>query len=558
MFQKIPYAAPPIGDLRFQPPVPPNKWEGTLNATYLDAICYQISTDLPEETEDCLYVNVYTPELPSEDNNVAIPVLLYIYGGGFYEGHAMQYRRGPEYLIDHDVVIVTFNYRLGPLGFLSTEDTVVPGNNGLKDQQLAIKWVHENIQLFGGDPEKITIVGESAGGASVSHHLLNKNSEGLFRAAIMESGTAINPWSLQRNAKQNAFSFGAVLNSTFSSVNDSQLLLEYLLTVSAKDLDDASVLVSGWAPVIEIEHDEAFVTEKMYGLIRSGNFVKVPILMGINSEESLSGAGDLDALETLSEYYDNNLQALVPDDIIMLMSDQDQISFGSSVKSIYCGSGNFVDDLAAEVRIGPNSDKESEDCLYLNVYTPQLPSKTSNASLPVMVYFHGGGFIIGDSTHQSYGPEFLVSKDVVVVTLNYRLGVFGFLSTQDSVAVGNNGLKDQLYALQWVYQNINLFGGDRDKITIFGQSAGAASVGYHLISKKSRGLYRAAIMESSTAISPFGYQRNARYYGFKLGSYVNSTITEANSSEELLEVLLKASASDIDDAAEKIAQEVST
>jgi carboxylesterase type B len=355
MFQKIPYAAPPIGDLRFQPPVPPNKWEGTLNATYLDAICYQISTDLPEETEDCLYVNVYTPELPSEDNNVAIPVLLYIYGGGFYEGHAMQYRRGPEYLIVHDVVIVTFNYRLGPLGFLSTEDTVVPGNNGLKDQQLAIKWVHENIQLFGGDPEKITIVGESAGGASVSHHLLNKNSEGLFRAAIMESGTAINPWSLQRNARQNALSFGAVLNSTLSSVNDSQLLLEYLLTVPAKDLDDASVLVSGWAPVIEIEHDEAFITEKMYGLIRSGNFVKVPILMGINSEESLSGAGDLDALETLSEYYDNNLQALVPDDIIMLMSDQDQISFGSSVKFIYCGSGNFVDNVAAEVRFSSDT-----------------------------------------------------------------------------------------------------------------------------------------------------------------------------------------------------------
>jgi hypothetical protein len=137
----------------------------------------------------------------------------------------------------------------------------------------------------------------------------------------------------------------------------------------------------------------------MYGLIRSGNFVKVPILMGINSEESLSGAGgwilntfrneilsttsiflDLDALETLSEYYDNNLQALVPDDIIMLMSDQDQISFGSSVKFIYCGSGNFVDNVAAEVRVAKVYSSEDRHCIcFLSfLVTPLSPELSSN------------------------------------------------------------------------------------------------------------------------------------------------------------------------------------
>lgn len=173
-----------------------------------------------------------------------------------------------------------------------------------------------------------------------------------------------------------------------------------------------------------------------------------------------------------------------------------------------------------------------------------------------MVFIHGGGFIIGNSKYSSYGPEFLLDHDVIVVTLNYRLGVFGFLSTQDRIQPGNNGLKDQLLALKWVNGNIHLFGGNSSRVTIFGQSAGAASVGYHLISGKSHGLYQAAILESSSVLNPFGYQRNAKYYADKVASFINPKIGDNPTSEEIFEVMLHASAEEIDKAADQVAAEV--
>ncbi|XP_044258533.1 esterase FE4-like [Tribolium madens] len=395
-FQKIPYAAPPVGNLRFKAPIPPNKWEGILNCTYLDKICYQDTTNLPEESEDCLYINVYTPELPDENKNVSIPVLLYIYGGGFVEGHAMQYRRGPEYLIDHDVVIITFNYRLGALGFLSTGDTIIPGNNGLKDQQLAIKWVHDNIHLFGGDPTRVTLVGESAGGASVSHHILNEKSEGLFRGAIMESGTAINPWSLQRNPRQKAFEYGAIFNSSFNEIDDSEVLRDFLLNISAEDLDKVSLKQSEWAPVIEVEHEDAFITKKMYGLMRTGNFVKVPVLMGINSEEALSEAGDLDSLKSKCEMYDNYVDRLVPEDMSIILNNKTIVNIGQTIKQIYCGDKNFVDDMSAAVRF--SSD---------NSYTRAIIRCAEMMSQLTDVYFYQFSYdgIMGNVTISIEGAE---------------------------------------------------------------------------------------------------------------------------------------------------------
>ncbi|KAJ8973198.1 hypothetical protein NQ317_014625, partial [Molorchus minor] len=164
----------------------------------------------------------------------------------------------------------------GHSGFLSTEDEVIPGNNGLKDQLSALEWVQENIYLFGGDPSKVTIVGQSAGSASVSYHLLSEKSKGMFRAAIMESGTVLTPWSYQRFARSIAYQTAAALDSTFTEDKSSQELLELLLNVSAKELQSVAADVkvptkhinSGFifAPVIEAGND-AFVTDYSYELL---------------------------------------------------------------------------------------------------------------------------------------------------------------------------------------------------------------------------------------------------------------------------------------------------
>lgn len=123
--------------------------------------------------EDCLHVNVYTPRV---DPKARFNVIIFIHGGAFMFNHGTSY--GPKIIMDRDIVYVTFNYRLGPLGFLSTEDEVVPGNNGIRDQILALKWVKDNIAYFGGNPESITITGMSAGGASVHMHYLSPLSKG--------------------------------------------------------------------------------------------------------------------------------------------------------------------------------------------------------------------------------------------------------------------------------------------------------------------------------------------------------------------------------------------
>lgn len=142
------------------------------------------------------------------------------------------------------------------------------------------------------------------------------------------------------------------------------------------------------------------------------------------------------------------------------------------------------------------STSGSEDCLYLNVYTPSI---LPLILLPVMIFIHGGSFKSGSGNEEIYGPDFLVKNEVILVTINYRLGVFGFLSLQSKNIPGNAGMKDQVAALKWVKSNIENFGGDPNNITIFGESAGAASVSFHLISPLTKGLFKRAIIQSGSA-----------------------------------------------------------
>ena len=198
-FAGIPFAAPPVGDLRWRPPQPAAAWEGSRDATEFSASCWQPlsppgsfydSGDI-ERSEDCLYLNVWTG---AEHAEAALPVMVWIHGGGLQTGSGSTLLYDGESLANRGVVLVTINYRLGPMGFLahaelSAEDEAgVSGNHGILDQVAALKWVQANIAAFGGDPGRVTIFGESAGSWSVNYLTATPLAAGLFHRAIGHSG----------------------------------------------------------------------------------------------------------------------------------------------------------------------------------------------------------------------------------------------------------------------------------------------------------------------------------------------------------------------------------
>lgn len=188
-------------------------------ARNLRAACWQLeripfpSGSLIQGDEDCLYLNVYVPKVMKMKR---LPVLVWIHGGGFQYGANKPDEE--SFLMDYPVILVTFNYRVGLIGFLSTEDEVVPGNMGLKDQSLALKWIYENIKYFGGDFNRITLYGLSAGAASVHYHYLSPMSAGLFQNGISFSGTIFDPWAQMTNARSKAMTVGKLMNCTTNNV----------------------------------------------------------------------------------------------------------------------------------------------------------------------------------------------------------------------------------------------------------------------------------------------------------------------------------------------------
>ncbi|XP_014235995.1 venom carboxylesterase-6-like [Trichogramma pretiosum] len=297
-FRGIPYALPPLGDLRFEPPKPAVGWNGVRSAKDDAEICTQRNIYTHQEeivgVEDCLYLNVYTPRLPgkNKENYGAFPAMIWFHGGGWVTGAGHSDFYGPKFLLDHDVVLVTVNYRLGPLGFLSTEDLVTPGNQGMKDQAQAIRWVHENIASFGGDPNRVTLFGESAGGVAVHYHMISPLSKGLFQRGISQSGTALCPWALTRPglAKNKAQRVAELLKCP---KDDTIKLIECLKTKSAVDIigTDREFQVFDYCPmipfrpVIEPDHPGAFLKEDPAISLKNGNLADINWMTGVTSHE---------------------------------------------------------------------------------------------------------------------------------------------------------------------------------------------------------------------------------------------------------------------------------
>ncbi|ODM91452.1 Venom carboxylesterase-6 [Orchesella cincta] len=263
-FKGVPYADYPG---RFQVATKFAKWDGIRSAKELGSYCAQI--DLLDTSgafygkEQCLFLNIYTPTTKKDAN---LPTIFWIHGGAFAAGSGDDFEG--KYFVDEGVIVVSINYRLGPLGFLSFGDDEVPGNIGLKDQLLALKWVKKNINSFGGDPNKVTLAGHSAGGASVHFQILSPQSKDLFRAAISQSGTATAFWATQTNPRDNAIKLASALNCPLPETRSSSTkdTVACLKSKSDMELVAAQVKLKEWyvypivlfAPVIEPEDQTVF------------------------------------------------------------------------------------------------------------------------------------------------------------------------------------------------------------------------------------------------------------------------------------------------------------
>ncbi len=285
VFRGIPYAKPPVDNLRFAPPVPAGPWDATLNAKSFGPQCMQLPLfgDMNFRangmSEDCLHLNIWTP---MKKVNQRLPVLVYFFGGGFQAGDASEPRYDGESMARKGIVSVTVNYRLGIFGFLAhpaltaLSQHKASGNWGLLDQAAALRWVKNNIAAFGGDPNHITIAGESAGSTSSSAQMVSPLSRDLIVAAIGESGSALsaNARTTLKQAEEQGEKFAKSLNLN---------TLEDLRKIPAKQLLEA--VGKPGAPRFNVITDGYFFPESPAKLFAAGKQAHVPLLAGWNSEE---------------------------------------------------------------------------------------------------------------------------------------------------------------------------------------------------------------------------------------------------------------------------------
>ena len=288
IYKGIPFAAPPIGSLRWRAPQPVKPWKGVLKTTEFAKDPVQATDDVSTVSEDCLYLNIWTPAKSKSDN---LPVMVWIYGGGFSMGStAYPYSDGAA-LAKKGVVLVSIAYRVGYLGFLAhpwldtDSEYGTSGNYGLLDQIAALKWIRDNISAFGGNPDNVTIFGQSAGGISVSMLCASPLAKGLFRRAISESGGSFSPCRKVSYPGEN-------MKTLEMSESDG---IRYVSGLGASSLEELRELdytvftrrynaTGGAWPII----DGYVLPDDQYRLYESGQFNDVDILIGYNSDEGES------------------------------------------------------------------------------------------------------------------------------------------------------------------------------------------------------------------------------------------------------------------------------
>jgi para-nitrobenzyl esterase len=296
VYKGIPYAKPPVGDLRWKAPQPAPDWSGTKQATEFGPVCMQqpypetsiYYSPLGKISEDCLYLNVWTAAKSAGDKR---PVMVWIHGGGYTRGTGATPTYNGEVLAKKGVVVVTINYRLGVFGFLAHPELTkespnhASGNYGLLDMVAALKWVQKNIAAFGGDPKRVTIFGESAGSSAVNYLMASPLAKGLFQRVIGESGA----------------NFGASRNSSLTAAEENGAKFGSLQSLRAKSADELEKTTGAFRANV----DGYFLTEDVSTVFAGHKQSDVPLIAGYNHDEGT----------TLSPYPPNSTAKTFADQI---------------------------------------------------------------------------------------------------------------------------------------------------------------------------------------------------------------------------------------------------
>nr|XP_034829469.1 venom carboxylesterase-6-like [Maniola hyperantus] len=346
IFKGIPYAAPPVGNLRFQPPQPAARWKGIRNATQHGNICTQVdylTREFLRSSEDCLYLNVYTPNVTPTS---PLAVMVYIHGGGFESGSGNDDYLGPDFFMSLNVVLVTMNYRLDAPGFLSLRSKEIPGNAGLKDQAAALKWVQRNIAQFGGNPNKVTIFGNTAGAICCLLHAISPMSKGLFQRVIAMSGVPLFDIGNEFESPRRGFTLGKIMGY---ETKNSTALFEFFQNVPAYKLIDTRphtiisetymnnlVKMYQFGPVVEQDFgQERFLTEDPVEAIINGNVNDVDIMIGYSNAEGLSGVSYFE--EYLIDVYNRFPELFNPRRFLYYLSAVEYVPLSDAIVNYYFG-----------------------------------------------------------------------------------------------------------------------------------------------------------------------------------------------------------------------------
>ncbi|MCQ2253771.1 MAG: carboxylesterase family protein, partial [Bacteroidales bacterium] len=306
LYKAIPYAEPPVGNLRWKAPVPKAPWQGVYKAADWGKMPCQGTNDRNKVSEDCLYLSVMTPAKSKDEK---LPVFVMIHGGAYVGGHYAG-DAVADHFTDEGIVYVSVEYRLGALGFMSHPELSkesadgVSGNYGIMDQILALQWIHDNIAQFGGDPDKVTIAGESAGGISVSILCASPLCKGLFRSAICESGSSFWPVGSERHGNtymvdsKSAENAGVKFQQRMKAKN-----MKAFRAMDPMRIVDSTGWEAFW-PVV----DGKVIVDDQYKMYEAGNFNDVNILIGTNSDE-----GCFFTAPTPVEQYENRIKWIYGD-----------------------------------------------------------------------------------------------------------------------------------------------------------------------------------------------------------------------------------------------------